>query len=269
MKGFTELFKNTKPIIGCIHLHALPGAPSYKSNFEDVLEKALWETRIYMKYGLDGLIVENFRDVPFYPDQLPAETIASLAVVTRLVKSTFLGPVGVNALRNDAAAALSAAHSAKADFIRVNVHTGAAITDQGIVEGKAYQTLRLRKNLQAPILILADVRVKHASPLGNTSLDQEIRDNVERGLADAIVVSGIATGEAVDQEELAQAVKASGKPVIIGSGVTFDNLDTLYPLADGFIVGSYFKHDGHAQDDLDENRVKQFMELYRKLEKRI
>lgn len=268
MNDFKTLFNNSKPVIGCIHLHALPGAPSYKANFEDVLEKALWETRIYMKYGLDGLIVENFRDVPFYPDQLPAETIASLAVVTRLVKSTFLGPVGVNALRNDAAAALSAAHSAKADFIRVNVHTGAAITDQGIVEGKAYQTLRLRRNLQTPILIFADVRVKHASPLGNVSLEQEIRDNVERGLADAIVVSGTATGTDVDLDELRAARSVSGKPVLIGSGTRLSNLETLYKMADGFIIGSYFKRDGIAQNELEEKRVSLFIEKYRQLEKR-
>lgn len=265
MDTFRKLFQNEKPVIACIHLHALPGSPSYKANFEDVLEKALWETRIFLKYGIDGLIVENFRDVPFYPDQLPSETIASLAVVTRLVKSVFLGPVGVNALRNDAAAALSAAHSAKADFIRVNVHTGAAITDQGIIEGRAHQTLRLRKNLQSNVLILADVRVKHASPLGNTSLEQEIKDNVERGLADAVIVSGIATGKSVDIEELKEAKKVTNIPVLIGSGSHPGNIKELNQYADGFITGSYFKRDGKAQNDIEENRVKEFMDAFRQM----
>lgn len=262
MDPLLRLFNNPKPLIACIHLHALPGAPSYSGNFDNVLEKALLETRIFMKHGIDGLIVENFRDVPFYPDQLPAETISSLAVVTRLVKSAFVGPVGVNALRNDAIAALSAAHAAGADFIRVNVHSGAAITDQGIVQGKAHNTLRLRKTLGTNIAIIADVRVKHASPLGNTSLDQEIRDNVERGMADGVILSGTATGSKVDLNELKEARQVTQKPIFIGSGANPDNLRELGEFADGFIVGSYFKRDGNARNEVEEAKVKEFVRHY-------
>lgn len=265
MESFLNLFSQKKPLIACIHLQALPGSPYYSGHIEEVMEKAIWETRIFLKYGVDALIVENFRDFPFYPDSLPSETIASLAVVTRLVKSVFLGPVGVNALRNDAAAALSAAHAAGADFIRVNVHTGAAITDQGIIEGQAHNTLRLRKNLQSNIAILADVRVKHASPLGNMSLKQEVKDNIERGLADGIVVSGSATGATVDMQELKTVREATEKPVIIGSGTTIQNLSQLSAYADAFIIGSFFKKDGKAQNDVEEEQVKKFLSYYHQL----
>lgn len=262
---FQELFKNTKPVIACIHLQALPGAPLYSGKFDDILEKALSEVELYKSNGISALIVENFRDNPFYPGKLPAETIAAMAVLTNEIKKVFGGPVGVNALRNDAHAALGIAVASKADFIRVNIHTGAALTDQGIIEGKAHETLRLKKSLGSTLLIFADVAVKHASPLGNRSIELEANDATNRGLADAVIVSGSATGEEANQTDVIRVKQSVNKPVIIGSGTTPDNLAMLYSLADGFIVGSYFKFDGKALNDVDPDRVKTFMVKYNNL----
>jgi hypothetical protein len=206
---FKDLFNSQKPLIACIHLQPLPGAPLYSGSMDDVLEKALHETQTFKKYGVDGLIVENFRDVPFYPEELPNETVAALSVVAHEIKKAFNGPVGVNALRNDADAALSIAVAAGLDFIRVNIHIGAALADQGIIQGKAYNTLRKRKDLNSNALIFADIRVKHAAPLGSLSLEQEVQDTVHRGLADAVIVSGSGTGLKTDVHELVQVKQVS------------------------------------------------------------
>jgi membrane complex biogenesis BtpA family protein len=260
-----KLFDNPKPIIGCIHLLALPGAPNYEGSMKKIMEAALMETEIYSQYNLDGLIVENFRDVPFYPSSLPSETIAAMAVVAKKITETFKGPVGINALRNDALTALSVAVAAGASFIRVNVHTGAAVTDQGVIEGKAWETLRLRKSLHADIKIFADVHVKHAAPLGNRSIELEAADAVERGLADALIVSGSGTGAATATKDLEQVKQSISAPVFIGSGTHPDNLSELFHLADGFIVGSYFKKDGITANLVDKQRVKHFMDVYHSL----
>src|SRR5207245_839512 len=99
-------------------------------------------------------------------------------------------PVGVNVLRNDACAALGIAATVGAAFIRVNVHSGVAASDQGILEGRAAETLRLRDALGVPVAIWADVHVKHARPLDSEDVARAAEDAVERGLADAILVSG-------------------------------------------------------------------------------
>lgn len=267
---FQQLFKNEKPVIACIHLQALPGAPLYAGNFQYILEKALAEVDIFKATRIHGLIVENFRDIPFYPDKLPSETIAAMAVLTYEIKKAFSGPVGVNALRNDAHSALGIALASNADFIRVNIHVGAALTDQGIIEGKAHETLRLKKTLNSNILIFVDVAVKHASPLGNRSIELEAKDATERGLADAVIVSGSATGEEANQTEVRRVKQSINKPVIIGSGTNPENLESLIPIADGFIVGSYFKFEGKAWNEVDPERVKTFMNKYNELyEKKI
>src|SRR5215470_3429697 len=140
--AFRDLFTSPKPLIACIHLMPLPGSPRYAGTMREVYDIALAEAEIFAQYPIDGLIVENFRDMPFYPHALPAETIAALAAVTREIVQTAHVPVGVNALRNDAQAALAIATATEADFMRVNVHMGAVVADQGMIQGTSHETLR-------------------------------------------------------------------------------------------------------------------------------
>lgn len=261
--NFRQLFPNNKPLIGCIHLMPLPGSPGYCGNISKVLNQAIKEADIYNTQKVDGLIIENFGDIPFYKDKVPAETIASMTVVTQKIKEVFKGPVGVNVLRNDAQAAMAIAVATQADFIRVNVHIGAAVTDQGIIEGKAYDTLRLRKNLNSDVLIFADVAVKHASNLAKRSIEDETLDLTKRGMADVLIVSGCRTGGEPDIKEINRIKQNTNLPVIIGSGMTIENLNNYYPSTDGFIVGSYFKRGGKAQNVVDKIRVTNFMEKFR------
>ncbi len=257
--NFKDIFTTQKPIIACIHLMPLPGSPLYKGNMDSVFETALKEVEIYKRNNIDGLIVENFRDMPFYPSQLPPETIAAMTAVIREIRNAFPGPIGVNALRNDAQSAMAIAVATQTQFIRVNIHTGSAVTDQGLIHGKAHETLRLRANLKSDVLIFADVDVKHASPLGNRGIEAETRDLTNRGLADAIIVSGDGTGLPTNSNDIEKVRQNTKLPILLGSGVTPKNISNLSEIADGFIVGSCFKKDGKAMNMVDEERVKGFM----------
>lgn len=263
--NFKDLFPTRKPLIGCIHLAPLPGSPGYAGSMKKVIETAVWEAELFNKYEIDGLIVENFRDNPFYPDNLPPETIAAMTAVTQEIVKVFPRRVGVNALRNDARAALAIATASGAHFIRVNIHIGAAITDQGIIEGKAHETLRLRKLLNDQVLIFADVAVKHASPLGNRTIIDETKDLTLRGMADAIIVTGNQTGGQADTDEIKKVIENTSLPVLIGSGITDSNLPEYFNLADGYIVGSYFKKDGKANNQVEENRIQKFTTVFQSL----
>ncbi|NOX46093.1 MAG: BtpA/SgcQ family protein [Chlorobi bacterium] len=257
--NYKDIFTSPKPIIACIHLMPLPGAPLYEGEMVNVFETALQEVAIFKKYNVDGLIVENFRDMPFYPEKLPPETIAAMTAVIREIRNVFPGPIGVNALRNDAQSAMAIAVATQTQFIRVNIHTGSAVTDQGLIHGKAHETLRLRANLKSDVLVFADVDVKHASPLGKRGLEAETRDLSDRGLANAIIVSGEGTGRPTRSADIEKVRQNTNLPILLGSGVNPDNIKTLSETADGFIVGSYFKKEGKAMNTVDEARVKGFM----------
>lgn len=254
---------DTQPIIGMIHLEPLPGASRFDGDREFIRERAVQDARALMAGGVDGVIVENFGDAPFYSDDVPKHLVAEMTRLVRDVHEAVAVPVGVNVLRNDAGAALSIAAATGASFIRVNVHSGARVTDQGIIEGQAHETLRLRDRLDADVRILADVAVKHSEPIGSENVEQETRDAVERGLADAVVVSGSGTGRAVDRERLETVARVTddlGVPAYVGSGMTHETASELLSMADGAIVGSALKEDGKTNNPVSESRVKSLVE---------
>jgi membrane complex biogenesis BtpA family protein len=246
----------------------LPGSPSYDGERKKIYEKALEEVEIYKKYDIDGLLVENYRDKPFYPGKIPAETVASLSAIGKQILEVADMPVGINALRNDAQSGLAIATAIGAHFIRVNVHVGEVMSDQGIIKGMSHKTLRLRARLKSNVMIFADLRVKHATPIVDRGLVEETKDLTERGLADAILITGERTGEEADIEELKTVKESTHLPVLIGSGINIDNIDKYFPVADGFIVGSYFKEGGLAENFIDEERVKALTERLETLRER-
>lgn len=259
---FSDLFGRKKPIIGALHLLPLPGAPLYKGNLAEVIEIAIKEAKIYEKFGLSAICIENFRDFPFFPHYVPPETIAAMTAVGREVKKVVSLPLGVNALRSDAQAALAVATAIGASFIRVNVHMGAVVSEQGVIYGKSHNTLRYRNALQANTLIFADIGVKHAAPLADRGLATEAKDAEQRGLADAIIISGPMTGQETSLEDLKITRSHTKLPILIGSGTTPDNVNELLKNSDGAFVGSYFKYEGMAQNLVDPKRVKKFMDAY-------
>ncbi len=259
-----KLFGAAKPVIGMIHVPALPGSPANALAFDEIRRRALADAEALASGGVHGLMLENFGDVPFYPARVPPHTVAFLAVLAAEVKSRFALPLGVNVLRNDGAAALAVATAAGAQFIRVNVFTGARLTDQGIIQGAAHRLLRYRKLLGSGVLVLADVAVKHSAPLAPRTLEEEVEETIARGLADAVIVTGAATGKETRLEDLRAAkAAANGAPVFAGSGADPTNLARLLAHADGIIAGTALKRDGVTTNPVDPARVKAFMSATR------
>ncbi len=250
------------PVIGMVHLSPLPGSPGFGGRLETVLERAAADARALQAGGVDALMFENFGDAPFFPEHVPAETIAAITRVIADLVPVLRVPFGVNVLRNDARAALGIAAATGAAFVRINVHVGAAVTDQGPIVGRAHETLRERARLCPGVRLWCDCRVKHSAPLAPRPLGEEIEDLVERGLADAVILTGPATGKPASIADLAEARQAHpGTPFLVGSGAARGNLRELFPLADGFIVGTTFKTRGRV----DAARVRAFVQDVRML----
>jgi len=256
-------------LIGVVHLRALPGAPRYvgavdSDPLRDVLELALSDARTLATHGCDALVVENFGDVPFHAERVPPETIAAMTLAVRAVREVAgRVPVGVNVLRNDARAALAIAATTGASFVRINVHSGAAVTDQGIVEGRAAETLRERARLAPTVAIWADAHVKHATQLSRETLAEAVEDLVLRALADGVIVSGAATGRPPDPERVREARGAAqGVPVLVGSGLDEHNARALLAHASGAIVGTALKVGGRVPNAVDPERVRRMRAIF-------
>lgn len=230
-----------------------------------VTEAALADARALVEGGIDALLVENYGDVPFTPGRVEPATVAAMSAVAREIRRVLpAAPLGINVLKNDGRAALAVATAVGAAFIRVNVHAGAVVADQGVVQSDAYALLRDRRMLGADILLLADVQGKHAVPLAPVDIEHEARDLVYRGLADALVVTGQATGEATaitDVKRVRGAVR--DVPVLVGSGVTPETAPELLSIADALIVGTFVKRDGDVSLPVDPARVRRLVDAVR------
>ena len=256
-----QTFQTQTPVIGVVHLLPLPTSPRWGGSLAAVIERAEQEATALATGGVNGIIIENFFDAPFVKDQVDPATVSAMSLIVERIKTLVTVPLGLNVLRNDARSALAIATCTGAQFVRVNVLTGVMATDQGLIEGKAHDILRYRRELDSDVKILADVLVKHARPLGTPNLTVAVQDTIERGLADAVVLSGWSTGRppSLDDLELAKAA-AGSTPVFIGSGASIDNVAELLQAGDGVIVSSSLKRNGQVKNAIDPVRVSQFME---------
>lgn len=259
--SLTSIFQTATPVLGVVHLLPLPTSPRWQGNLQGVIDRAEQEATALASGGVSGIIVENFFDAPFPKDAVDPAVVSAMSLIVHRLQQLVTVPVGINVLRNDAHSALAIATCVGAQFIRVNVLTGVMATDQGLIEGKAHELLRYRRELGSDVKILADVLVKHARPLGTPNLNSAVQETIERGLADGIILSGWTTGSPPSLEDLELAKTAAKEtPVFIGSGADWENITKLMQAADGVIVASSLKRKGDLNQPIDPIRVRQFVE---------
>src|SRR6266851_4021359 len=233
---------SARAVIGMVHLRALPGSPRWDGDMAALVRAALDDARALAEGGADALLVENHGDVPFTARRVDAATVAGMAVAIAEIRRAVPLPVGVNVLKNDVRSALAVA------------------ADQGIIESDAHDTLRYRRLLGVDVAILADVQAKHGLPLAPMPIEQEARDCYARGLADALVVSGVATGEPTPMADLKRVRGAVPEaPLLVGSGASPETVAELLSVADGVIVGTSLKRDGRLANPVDVERVRRLV----------
>lgn len=258
------LKSNKKFLIGVIHLKPLPGSPHYNRNFDSIEQSMINDVNSYLDGNVDAIILENYYDIPFFKDSVPPEVVASMTRLSHVAKSIIneRAMLGINILRNANIDAMAVARIVDADFIRVNVLTGAMLTDQGIIETNAANLLRYRESLSInskKIEIIADVQVKHAVPLAERSLAAEIKDTIHRSCAEGVIISGKATGDPPSLEKLKEAYEIVNRevPLLIGSGTSLTNIMEFLPYVDAFIIGTAMKTKGKV----DSSKVKKFSDI--------
>jgi len=268
MKSLPDLFAVEKPVIGMVHLWPLPGAPGYSGyGMRAVMDHALRDAETLVAGGVDGLMVENMWDLPYFVGrEVKPEAMTAQAVAAAEVVRSFPVPVGINVVHNGGVVCLSIAVAAGARFIRVCILTGSRLWDTGELDhGCAAELVRKRKELYAEhIQIFADVDKKHSIPFPGLDLRTHIEWTEYYG-GDALIVSGRMTGSAPDVEKVREARQYATRPILIGSGSTAENVGAFLEYADGIIVGSSLKVDGVPEKPVDAKRVRQFMDAVRRV----
>jgi uncharacterized protein len=267
------IFGTPRAVIGVLHCPPLPGTPRHDGeSFMHTLDMALADAAAYAKGGVDGLIIENHGDIPFLkPGEIGPEISASLAVIADRVAQSVNLPLGINVLANAAIPALAVAKASGARFVRVNQWANAYVANEGLVEGEAARALRYRKAIGATdVAIFADAHVKHGAHaiVADRPVPELVRD-VEFFDADAVIATGQRTGDAATTEEIGTVRSGTSLPVLVGSGVSAENVDTMLPLVDGVIVASSLKEGGVWWNRVDEDRLAAFMHKVQAIRRRL
>jgi len=267
LKSLSDLFKTEKPVIGMVHLWPLPGAPGYTGyGMRKITDEALRDAELLVDGGVDGLMVENMWDLPYYAGagHIKPESMTAQAVVASRIVEQFDLPVGINVIHNGGTDCLAIAVAAGAKFMRVCILTGARVWDTGELDhGCAADLMRKRKELCADhIQVYADVDKKHSVAFPGIDLSTHIEWTEFYG-ADGLIVSGRMTGSAPDVSKVHAAKQLARKPILMGSGCTDENIASFLEYADGVIAGTSLKHDGVCEKPVDPQRVRRFMEAVR------
>ncbi len=252
-------------LIGVVHLLPLPGSPDYDAaGVTPIYDRALADARAYAEAGFDGLIVENHGDIPFAkPEDIGPETAAHMAVASDRVRRETGLPVGINVLANAALHALAVASAAGARFVRVNQWANAYVANEGFIEGAAAKALRYRSLVRAPELrVFADAHVKHGAHaiVQDRPVAELVRD-VEFFNADVVIATGQRTGHAADLDYIRSIKAASSLPILVGSGVTPENVASLLGIVDGVIVASALKAGGTWWNPVDPVAAKRLVSV--------
>jgi len=263
----TNFLKNKKTIIGMIHVDPLPGTPKFNSAMPEIIAKAKAEARLYQEAGLDALAIENMHDIPYLNKTVGPEIVAAMAVVGYEVKNVTGLPCGVQVLAGANKEALAVAVAGGLDFIRAEGFIFGHVADEGYIDACAGEVLRYRRQIGAEhILVLTDIKKKHSAHAVTADVDiVETAHAAEFFLSDGVIVTGVATGQEASLEEVQRVKAAVQIPVVVGSGVTVENVERYLAVADALIIGSYFKQGGHWTQGVEVERVKRFMEQVNKL----
>ncbi len=272
LTSLEELFGVDKPIIGMVHLPPLPGSPAYRGeSMDEIIEFALRDAQALVEGGVDGLIVENMWDLPYFVGKnVPPEEMTAQAVAAREVVKSVNVPVGINVVHNGGRVTLAIAKAAGAKFIRVCLLTGAMVWDTGEFDhGCASELLRVRKAIYAEdIKIFADICKKHAVMFPGIDIKTHATW-CEFYMADALIVTGRMTGLPPDVSLLKEVKELlPHRPLLVGSGCTIENVKEFFKYADGAIVGTYFKVKGITQNPVDVERVKKFMAVVKEIRRK-
>jgi uncharacterized protein len=265
---FRDRLGSPRALIGMLHVGALPGTPSAQTPLEAIVEHAIADARIYRDEGFTALAIENMHDRPYLRGAVGPEIVAAMTVVAREVRRDVNLPLGLQILAGANREALAAAHASGADFVRVEGFVYAHVADEGVIESCAGELLRYRRLIGADrVLVLADIKKKHSAHAITADVSiVETAKAAELFLADGLIVSGPATGIAASPAEVRDVADGVRLPVLVGSGLSADNL-SQFAHATGFIVGSSVKRHGRWDQPLDRANVRAIVRAWSALDR--
>jgi len=255
-----DVFGVKKPVISMLHLMALPGDPGFdaQGGMRAVIDRARRELDALQAGGVDAVMFSNEFSLPYLTKTEPITSVAMARVIGELHDEIRV-PFGVNVLW-DGEASIDLAAVVGAQFVR-EIFTGVYASDFGLWDTNVGKAARHRARMGAgDVKLLFNIVPESATYLAHRDIEDITKTTVFASLPDALCVSGLTAGAATDTQILSRVKKAAGDtPVFVNTGVRASNAEEQLSIADGAVVGTYFKKDGVFENPADQSRVEELM----------
>lgn len=253
-----------KPIIGCLHLKALPGTPMWNRNMsiEEHIDKVMADAAILKEAGFDAFVFANEEDYP-YVDHVGPEIVATYARIVTAVTHEFKLPFGVGIMM-DPYASVALAKATGASFTR-GFFCNTCVTDFGLINRSVGDIMRYAKQINAEdVNIYTAIEGHFGEFIDPRSVQDRYRTSKFIIPCTGFIMSGPSTGQPPQASTLASLKEIDDSvPLIFNSGATPQNVGTLLPYCDGVLVGTSLKKDGYLFNPVDRNRAMAFMDAVR------
>lgn len=261
-KWTEEVLGTDKPIIAMCHFMALPGDPGFdkKGGMEAVVERARREMMALQNGGVDAIMFSNEFSLPYLTD-VKTETVAAMARIIGELKADLKIPFGVNVLW-DPKKSLDLAVATGAKFVR-EIFTGVYASDFGIWDTNCGEVVRHQHAIGAEdVKLLFNIVPEAAKYIQRDDIQEIAKSTVFNCQPDALCVSGLTAGAQTDSQTLEKVKDVVPETIVFANtGVRLNNVKEQLSIADGAVVGTTFKKDGVFENEADEARVKEFMDV--------
>jgi len=256
------LFDQSHRLVGMLHVPALPGTPAHSMDIDAIVDHVVSEAQTLIAAGFNALLLENMHDAPYLKGQVGPEIVASMTTVARAVRAETTLPLGIQILAAANREALAVAKAAGLQFLRAEGFVFGHVADEGYIDACAGELLRYRKLIGAEdVQVFCDLKKKHSSHAVTADVSLfETAQAAEFFQADGVIVTGTATGAPADPADLHEVKAATKLPLLVGSGITPESVAEALEVADGVIVGSSIKQDGHWANPIDLDAAKRVVE---------
>ncbi|MGP4017260.1 BtpA/SgcQ family protein [Saccharopolyspora sp. 5N708] len=255
-----DVFAAPKPIIAMLHLSALPGDPGYdtEAGISAIVDRAKGELAALQAGGVDGVMISNEFSLPYLTQTEPITAISMARIIAELLPDIAI-PYGVNVLW-DGRASIDLAVATGAQWVR-EIFTGVYASDFGLWNTNIGEVARHRHRIGADdVKLLFNIVPESAQYLADRSLQSIAETTVFAARPDALCVSGLTAGAPTDTQSLKIVKNAAGNvPVFVNTGVKAHNVAEQLAIADGAVVGTYFKEDGVFENRASLARVQELI----------
>lgn len=261
MDWIKELFQTEKPIIAMCHLKALPGDPGYDpaKGMEWIVDMAHADLCALQDGGVDAVMFSNEASLPYLTKVEPVTTACMARVIAEL-RPDIRVPFGVNVLW-DPTASIDLAVATGGQFVR-EIFSGVYASDFGLWNTNCGEIIRHQHAVHAQgVKLFFNIVPESAVYLAQRHVVDIAKSTVFVSNPAALCVSGLTAGAEASTQTLhlvKEAVPAT--PIFANTGVRLSNVAQMLAIADGAIVGTTFKRDGYIWNEVDVNRVREFMQ---------